>query len=62
MRSTHNVTRRRVHVLKEANEVSPVPGPWRPDWPMRFLVGDVLDAHLRIPIRAAPQGELTNQL
>ncbi|MFE3698611.1 hypothetical protein ACFXO7_12110, partial [Nocardia tengchongensis] len=47
-----NLTRRRVHVLKEAGEISPVPGPWRPDWPLLFAVGDVLDAHLRVPIRA----------
>ncbi|MFE4714803.1 hypothetical protein ACFRAM_28575, partial [Paenibacillus sp. NPDC056722] len=47
-----NLTRRRVHVLKEAGEISPVPGPWRPDWPMLFPVGEVLDAHLLIPIRA----------
>ncbi|MEU1432153.1 hypothetical protein ABZ412_34305 [Nocardia sp. NPDC005746] len=46
-----NLTRRRVHVLKEAGEIDPVPGPWRPDWPMLFAVGEVLDSHLRVPIR-----------
>ncbi|MFE3060580.1 hypothetical protein [Nocardia sp. NPDC059239] len=46
-----NLTRRRVFVLRDAEEIRPVPGPWRPDWPLLFPVGDVLDAHLRIPIR-----------
>lgn len=46
-----HLTKRRVFVLKRAREIEPVPGPWRPDWPMLFRVGDVLDAHLRLPIR-----------
>jgi hypothetical protein len=45
-----HLTRRRVFVLKDAGLVEPVPGPWRADW-MLFLVGDVLDAHLQLPIR-----------
>lgn len=45
-----HLTRRRVHVLREAQLIHPVPGPWRPDW-LLFNVGDVLDAHLVLPIR-----------
>jgi hypothetical protein len=45
-----HLTKRRVHVLKEAALVKPVPGPWRPDWVL-FKVGEVLDAHLVLPIR-----------
>lgn len=45
------LTRRRVHVLAEAGLIHPVPGPWHPRWPAQWLVGDVLDAHLQLPIR-----------
>lgn len=45
-----HLTRRRVFALKDAGLVKPVPGPWRPDW-MLFVVGEVLDAHLVLPIR-----------
>lgn len=45
-----HLTRRRVFALKDAGLVKPVPGPWRPDW-MLFVVGEVLDAHLILPIR-----------
>lgn len=43
-----HLTRRRVHVLKEAGLIRPVPGPWLH---LMFNVGDVLDAHLLLPIR-----------
>ncbi|MGW5519244.1 hypothetical protein [Nocardia africana] len=46
-----HLTKRRVFVLRDAQMVRPVPGPWRPGWPMLFKVGDVLDAHLALPIR-----------
>jgi len=46
-----HLTKRRVHVLKEAKRIHPVPGPWRRDWPALYRVGDVLDAHLAVPIR-----------
>ncbi|MFE2994248.1 hypothetical protein ACFXG4_04855 [Nocardia sp. NPDC059246] len=46
------LTRRRVFVLKDAGEIAPLPGPWQPGYPVLFLLGDVLDAHLRVPIRA----------
>lgn len=46
-----NLTQRRVHVLHEAKLIKPVPGPWRPGYPLQFLVGPVLDAHLALPIR-----------
>lgn len=46
-----HLTYRRVKVLKEAGLIEPVPGPWRSDWPTLYLVGDVLDAHLQLPIR-----------
>lgn len=45
------VTVRRIQTLRDAGRVAPVPGPWAPDWPEQFLVGDVLDAHLAHPIR-----------
>lgn len=45
-----HLTKRRVHVLKEARMITPIPGPWRSDWVL-FVVGDVLDAHLLLPIR-----------
>lgn len=46
-----HLTKRRIFVLREAGVISPVPGPWRSDWPMLFQVGAVLDAHLSLPIR-----------
>ena len=46
-----HLTKRRVHVLREAKLIHPAPGPWRPDWPLLFKVGDVLDAHFALPIR-----------
>lgn len=46
-----HLTKRRVYFLKEAKRIHPVPGPWHPDWPLLFKVGDVLDAHLAVPIR-----------
>ncbi|MFD7843479.1 hypothetical protein ACFV4K_11170 [Nocardia sp. NPDC059764] len=45
------VTVRRIQTLRDAGKVAPVPGPWAPDWPELFLVGDVLDAHLKYPMR-----------
>ncbi|MGW2664155.1 hypothetical protein ACWCW7_24605 [Nocardia tengchongensis] len=45
------VTVRRIQTLRDAGKVAPVPGPWAPDWPELFLVGDVLDAHLEHPMR-----------
>ncbi len=46
-----NLTARRVRVLRDAQMIRPVPGPWRPDFPALYLVGQVLDAHLALPIR-----------
>lgn len=46
-----HLTRRRVHVLAEAGLIEPIPGPWHPRTPAQWLVGDVLDAHLELPIR-----------
>ncbi|MBF6291819.1 hypothetical protein IU454_08070 [Nocardia farcinica] len=46
-----HLTQRRVHVLHEAGLIAPLPGPWRPGWPQQYRVGDVLDAHLVLPIR-----------
>ncbi|WP_280186268.1 hypothetical protein [Nocardia gipuzkoensis] len=45
-----HLSRRRVHVLHEAELIKPIPGPWRKDWVL-FKVGEVLDAHLVLPIR-----------
>ncbi|MGW4126383.1 hypothetical protein [Nocardia sp. NPDC004711] len=47
-----HLTRRRVFVLNDAGEIAPLPGPWQPGYPLLFLLGDMLDAHLRVPIRA----------
>ncbi|MEV0357134.1 hypothetical protein AB0H71_13835 [Nocardia sp. NPDC050697] len=46
-----HLTQRRVYVLLRAGKIKPVPGPWRQDWPILFRLGDVLDAHLDMPIR-----------
>ncbi|MBL1072965.1 hypothetical protein JK358_00990 [Nocardia sp. 2] len=46
-----SVTARRVRTLRDAGKVRPVPGPWAPDWPELFVVGEVLDAHLAYPMR-----------
>ncbi|HEY9417786.1 MAG TPA: hypothetical protein VIQ30_23755 [Pseudonocardia sp.] len=46
-----HLTRRRVHALKRAELIEPVPGPWRRGWPELYKVGEVLDAHLVLPIR-----------
>ncbi len=46
-----NLTPRRIRTLREAGLVSPVPGPWAIDWPELFVVGEVLDAHVALPMR-----------
>lgn len=46
-----HLTKRRVHVLAEAGLIAPVPGPWHRRWPAQWIVGEVLDAHLVLPIR-----------
>jgi hypothetical protein len=46
-----NLTQRRVYALAEAGLIAPVPGPWQPGYPLQYLVGPVLDAHLALPIR-----------
>lgn len=46
-----HLTPGRVKVLKRAGKITPVPGPWRPDWPTLYVLGEVLDAHLALPIR-----------
>lgn len=43
-----HLTRRRVHVLHEKELIAPIPGPWLF---LMFRVGDVMDAHLLLPIR-----------
>lgn len=45
-----HLSKRRVHFLHETKRIEPIPGPWRKDWVL-FLVGDVMDAHLLVPIR-----------
>jgi hypothetical protein len=42
---------RRIQTLRDADRIHPVPGPWAPDWPEQFVVGEVLDAHLEHPRR-----------
>lgn len=51
-----HLTKRRVHVLAEAGLIRPVPGPWHPRWPTQWVVGEVLDAHLQLPIRRRDKG------
>ncbi|MFC4123716.1 hypothetical protein [Nocardia rhizosphaerae] len=46
-----NLNARRLRTLREAGLVRPVPGPWSPDWPELFVVGEVLDAHRALPSR-----------
>jgi hypothetical protein len=46
-----HLTARRVRVLRDAGLIERAPGPWHPDWPELFVVGEVLDAHLELPIR-----------
>ncbi|WP_282777313.1 MULTISPECIES: hypothetical protein [unclassified Nocardia] len=45
------LTVRRVRTLRDAGRIDPVPGPWSPDLPEMFVVGEVLDAHLAYPAR-----------
>ncbi|MCM6777261.1 hypothetical protein NDR87_27620 [Nocardia sp. CDC159] len=45
------LTVRRIQTLRDAGRIAPVPGPWAPDWPDQYVVGDVLDAHLVHPLR-----------
>ncbi|WP_280358131.1 hypothetical protein [Nocardia otitidiscaviarum] len=45
------LTVRRVQTLRDAGRIDPVPGPWSPDVPELFVVGEVLDAHLIHPTR-----------
>lgn len=49
--SYRSLTVRRVQTLRDAGAITPVPGPWAPDWPELFVVGPVLDAHLAHPTR-----------
>ncbi|MET8774010.1 hypothetical protein ABZV58_03180 [Nocardia sp. NPDC004654] len=46
-----SLTVRRVQTLRDAGKIAPVPGPWAPDWPETFVVGEVLDQHLAHPSR-----------
>ncbi|MFE6863627.1 hypothetical protein [Nocardia sp. NPDC057668] len=46
-----SITVRRIQTLRDAGRISPVPGPWAPDWPELFVVGEVLEAHLAHPAR-----------
>ncbi len=46
-----NLNARRLRTLREAGLIAPVPGPWAPDWPELFVVGQVLDAHRSFPTR-----------
>ncbi|MGS2807407.1 hypothetical protein [Nocardia sp. MW-W600-9] len=46
-----NLNARRVRTLRAAGLVQPVPGPWAPDWPELYVVGEVLDAHRALPVR-----------
>lgn len=46
-----NLTVRRVRTLRAAGLIRPVPGPWAPDWPELYVVGEVLDAHRTLPMR-----------
>jgi hypothetical protein len=46
-----HLTPGRIKVLKRSEKIKPVPGPWHPGWPKLYVVGDVLDAHLSVPIR-----------
>ncbi|MGW5387184.1 hypothetical protein [Nocardia sp. NPDC003963] len=46
-----HLTQRRVRFLNESKRIDPAPGPWHPEIPQLFKVGDVLDAHLSVPIR-----------
>lgn len=45
------LTVRRLQTLRDAGRIVPIPGPWSPDFPEMFIVGDVLDAHLAHPTR-----------
>ncbi|WP_068058933.1 hypothetical protein [Nocardia xishanensis] len=47
-----NLTVRRVQTLRDSGKITPVPGPWAPDWPEMFVVGEVLDQHLAYPSRS----------
>lgn len=46
-----NLNARRMRTLREAGLIAPVPGPWAPEWPELFVVGQVLDAHRALPVR-----------
>ncbi|WP_067852456.1 hypothetical protein [Nocardia shimofusensis] len=46
------LTVRRIQTLRDAGKIRPVPGPWAPDWPEMFVVGEVLDQHLAHPRRS----------
>ncbi|WP_043647168.1 hypothetical protein [Nocardia thailandica] len=46
-----SVTVRRIQTLRDAGRIHPVPGPWAPEWPELFVVGEVLEAHLAHPAR-----------
>lgn len=46
-----HLSERRMKLLIETKRVHPIPGPWLTDWPLLYRVGEVLDAHLSVPIR-----------
>ncbi|MFF0528268.1 hypothetical protein ACFYT3_07740 [Nocardia amikacinitolerans] len=51
-----SLTVRRVQTLRDAGKIAPVPGPWAPDWPEVFVVGEVLDQHRAHPSRSRGKG------
>ncbi|WP_327143072.1 hypothetical protein [Nocardia sp. NBC_01327] len=52
-----SITPRRIQTLRDSGRLAPVPGPWSPDWPEQFVVGEVLDAHLAYPARRRKSAE-----
>ena len=45
------LNKKRFETLLAASKIRPVPGPWRPDWPAVYVVGEVFDAHEQYPSR-----------
>ncbi|MFG1790438.1 hypothetical protein [Nocardia sp. NPDC049149] len=55
-----SLTVRRIQTLRDAGKIAPLPGPWAPEWPELYLVGDVLDGHLAHPIRRRARAAISN--
>lgn len=49
--AVEGLNKKRFETLLAAGILTPAPGPWRPDYPTLYIVGEVFDAHEKYPSR-----------